>query len=61
MMELPSCCCIGVQAIIGQNTGEHVIHVHCYARNLNLVTPDSVSIAIDAANLFQRLKSIYIL
>ena len=46
----------GLQAIIKREISEKVIYVHCYAHNLNLVLSDSISVTLDAATLFYRLK-----
>lgn len=36
-------------------------YLHRYARTFNLVVSDSTSIAVDAANLFQRLEPLCLL
>ena len=35
-------CYNGLQAIIKEKVGDHVIYVHCYAHSLNLVLKDTV-------------------
>ena len=39
-----NCCYNGLQAIIKEEVGDHVIYVHCYAHSLNLVLKDTVAV-----------------
>ena len=54
-------CYNGLQALITQEVGERAVFVHCYAHVLNLVLSDCASVALDAANLFSYLESMYLL
>ena len=48
-----------LQALIKQEVGEKAVFVHCYAHVLNLVLSDCASVALNAANLFSYLESMY--
>ena len=53
-------CYNGLQAIIKEKVGDHIIYVHCYAHSLNLVLKDAV--AVDTTNvvkLFDDLGSLH--
>ena len=54
-------CYNGLQALIKQEVGKKAVFVHCYAHVLNLVLSDCSSVALDAANLFSYLESMYLL
>ena len=54
-------CYNGLEALIQQEVGENAVFVHCYAHVLNLVLSDCASLALDAANLFSYLESMYLL
>ena len=56
-----SICYNGLQAIIKEKIGSHVIYVHCYAHTLNLVLADSASFAINVISLFSNLEKLYLL
>ena len=52
-------CYNGLQAIVKENIGSHVIYIHCYAHTLNLVLSDSGGAAIDI--IFDNLEKLYVL
>ena len=54
-------CYNGLQAIIKQKVGDHVVFVHCYAHMLNLVLSDSAGIAVQVISLFNNLEALYVL
>ena len=54
-------CYGGLQALVKQRFGEHVVFVHCYAHCLNLVLSDTASAAIDVISLFGSLEKLYVL
>ena len=47
-------CYNGLQAIIKQKVGDHVVFVHCYAHMLNLVLSDSAGIAVQSDQPVQQ-------
>ena len=52
----------GLQAKFKELTGEvHIIFVHCYAHNLNLVLGDTASASLDVAKLFENLQALYVM
>lgn len=53
-------CYNGLQAIIREKVGDHVIYVHCQAHILNLVLSDSACVDISVINLFSQLEKLYI-
>ena len=54
-------CYNGLQSIIKDKIGSHVVYVHCYAHTLNLVLSDFASAAIDVISLFGNLEKVYAL
>ena len=54
-------CYNGLQAIIKEKIGSHVIYVHCYAHTLNLVLADSASVSINVISMFSNLEKLYVL
>ena len=52
-------CYNGLQAIIKQKVGKHILYVHCYAHSLNLVLKDTVSADDNVVTLFDRLGSLH--
>ena len=48
-------CNNGLQAIIKEKIGSHVLYVHCYPLTLNLVLSDSAGVAINVISLFSNL------
>ena len=54
-------CYNGLQAIVKENIGSHVIYIHCYAHALNLVLSDSACATIDIITLFDNLEKLYVL
>ena len=49
----------GLQALIKEHIGEHVIFIHCYAHTLNLVPSDTASVSIHVSKLFDNLEKLY--
>ena len=49
----------GLQALIKEHIGEHVIFIHCYAHTLNLVLSDTTSVSIHVSKLFDDLEKLY--
>ena len=49
----------GLQALIKQNIGEHVIFIHCYAHTLNLVLSSAATASIHVCKLFDDLEKLY--
>ena len=53
-------CYNGLQAIIKENVGDHVIYVHCCAHSLNLVMKDTVAVeSTNVVKLFDDLGSLH--
>ena len=52
-------CYNGLQAIIKEKVRDHVVYVHCYAHNLNLVLSDSAGASIQVIKLFDNLEKLY--
>ena len=52
-------CYNGLQAIIKEKIGEHVVYVHCYAHTLNLVFSDSACASVQVIKLFDNLEMLY--
>ena len=52
-------CYNGLQAIIKEKVGDHVVYVHCYAHCLNLVLSDSAGASIQVIKLFDNLEKLY--
>ena len=52
-------CYNGLQAIIKEKVGDHVVYVHCYAHRLNLVLSDSAGASIQVIKLFDNLEKLY--
>ena len=51
--------CNGLQAIIKEKIGKHVLYVHCYAHLLNLVMSDSVGAGMNVGILFDSLEALH--
>ena len=54
-------CYNGLQAIMKDAIGSHVVYTHCYAHTLNLVLSDSAGAAINVISLFSNLEKTYTL
>ena len=52
-------CYNGLQAIIKEKVGDHVVYVHCYAHTLNLVLSDSAGASVQVIKLFDNLEKLY--
>ena len=52
-------CYNGLQAIIKEKVGKHILYVHCYAHSLNLVLKDTVSGEGLVHELFEKLESLH--
>ena len=52
-------CYNGLQAIIKQKIGKHVLYVHCYAHSLNLVLTDTVGVDPNVITLFDNLEALH--
>ena len=52
-------CYNGLQAIIREKIGNHILYVHCYAHSLNLVLKDTVSDDNNVVTLFEKLESLH--
>ena len=52
-------CYRGLQAIIKEKVGDHVVYVHCYAHTLNLVLSDSAGASVQVIKLFANLEKLY--
>eukprot|EP00794_Sanderia_malayensis_P013730 gene13730-15162_t len=52
-------CYNGLQAIIKEKVGDHVVYVHCYAHTLNLVLSDSAGASVEVIKLFDNLEKLY--
>ena len=52
-------CYNGLQAIIKEKIGNHILYVHCYAHSLNLVLKDTVSDDNNVVTLFEKLESLH--
>ena len=52
-------CYNGLQAIIKEKVGKHILYVHCYAHSLNLVLKDTVSDEGLVHELFEKLESLH--
>ena len=52
-------CYNGLQAIIKEKIGKHVIYVHCYAHSLNLVLKDTVAVDPNVITLFDNLEILH--
>lgn len=51
----------GLQAKFKEIAGEHVIFVHCYAHNLNLVLSDAATASLEVEKLFDNLQALYVM
>lgn len=51
----------GLQAKFKELAGEHIIFVHCYAHNLNLVLSDAATASVDVEKLFDNLQALYVM
>ena len=49
----------GLQAIIKEKIGKHVLYVHCHAHSLNLVMSDSVGADMNVGILFDSLGALH--
>ena len=54
-------CYNGLQAIMKDAIGSHVVYTHCYAHTFNLVLSDSAGAAINVISLFSNLEKTYTL
>ena len=52
-------CYNGLQEIIKERIGKHILYVHCYAHSLNLGLKDFVGVDINVAILFESLESLH--
>ena len=52
-------CYNGLQAIIKERIGKHILYVHCYAHSLNLELKDSVGVDINVVILFDSSESLH--
>ena len=52
-------CYNGLQAIIKERIGKHILYVHCYAHSLNLGLKDSVGVDINVTILFDSLEPLH--
>ena len=52
-------CYNGLQAIVKEKIGKHIIYVHCYAHSLDLVLSDVASDNINVLSLFSNLESLH--
>ena len=52
-------CYNGLQAIIKEKVGAHVVYVHCYAHTLNFVLSDSAGASVEVIKLFDNLEKLY--
>ena len=49
----------GLQAIVKEKFGKHILYIHCYAHTLNLVLKDTVAVNINVATLFNSLEELH--
>jgi hypothetical protein len=54
-------CYRGLQVLIKENVGQHVLYVHCHAHVLNLVLADVAMTSVDTVTLFNSLETLYVL
>ena len=54
-------CYRGLQVLIKENVGQHVLFVHCHAHVLNLVLADVAMTSVDTVTLFNFLETLYVL
>ena len=54
-----SVCYNGLQAIIKEIVGEHVVYIYCYAHTLNLVLSNSTGASVQVFKLFDNLEIMY--